>query len=111
MPNPPAEIFKAYDIRGVVGHTLTPEITLQIGQAIGSEARARGQRTIAIGRDGRLSGPALAAALAEGIRMSGSDVVDLGLVATPMFTSPPITWARIPPSWSPARTIRRSTTA
>lgn len=84
MTYPPPEIFKAYDIRGVVGKTLTPEITASIGQAIGSEALARGQSAIAIGRDGRLSGPGLAAALAEGIRASGIDVVDLGLVATPM---------------------------
>lgn len=84
MPNPPAEIFKAYDIRGVVGKNLTPEITVQIGQAIGSEARARSQSAIVIGRDGRLSGPDLAAALAEGVRAAGIDVVDLGLVATPM---------------------------
>ncbi|MGQ9686570.1 MAG: phosphomannomutase/phosphoglucomutase [Thiobacillaceae bacterium] len=84
MPNPPPEIFKAYDIRGVVGQTLTPEITERIGQAIGSEALARGQSAIAIGRDGRLSGPDLAQALAAGIRASGIDVVDLGMVATPM---------------------------
>ncbi len=84
MHNPPAEIFKAYDIRGVVGHTLTPEITMRIGQAIGSEAQARGQSAIAIGRDGRLSGPELAAALAEGIQATGIDVIDLGRVATPM---------------------------
>jgi phosphomannomutase/phosphoglucomutase len=84
MPTPPAEIFKAYDIRGVVGKTLTPEITVQIGQAIGSEALARSQTAIAIGRDGRLSGPDLAAALATGIRDAGVDVIDLGMVATPM---------------------------
>jgi phosphomannomutase/phosphoglucomutase len=84
MTKLPPEIFKAYDIRGVVGKSLTPEITLQIGQAIGSEALARGQSAIAIGRDGRLSGPELAAALAEGIRAAGIDVIDLGLVATPM---------------------------
>ncbi|MFZ5483313.1 MAG: phosphomannomutase/phosphoglucomutase [Pseudomonadota bacterium] len=80
----PAEIFKAYDIRGIVGRTLTPEIVTAIGQALGSEARARQQREIAIGRDGRLSGPALAEALANGIRTAGVDVIDLGLVATPM---------------------------
>jgi phosphomannomutase/phosphoglucomutase len=80
----PAEIFKAYDIRGIVGRTLTPEIVARIGQAIGSEARARGQKEIAIGRDGRLSGPDLSAALARGIQSAGVDVVDVGLVATPM---------------------------
>jgi phosphomannomutase/phosphoglucomutase len=80
----PAEIFKAYDIRGIVGQTLTPEIVEKIGQALGSEALARDQREIAIGRDGRLSGPTLAAALARGIQSTGANVVDLGLVATPM---------------------------
>jgi phosphomannomutase/phosphoglucomutase len=81
----PPEIFKAYDIRGIVGRTLTTEITESIGQAIGSEARARGQTAIAIGRDGRLSGPELAAALARGIQKSGIDVVDVGRVATPIL--------------------------
>ena len=84
MTDIPAEIFKAYDIRGVVGRSLTPEIVALIGRALGSEARARGQREIAIGRDGRLSGPDLAAALARGIQEAGVDVVDVGLVATPM---------------------------
>ena len=78
------EIFKAYDIRGIVGKTLTPEVVEAIGHALGSEAAARGQRTIAIGRDGRLSGPELIAALARGIQKSGIDVIDVGLVATPM---------------------------
>ena len=81
---PPKEIFKAYDIRGIVGKTLTPEIVEAIGHAIGSEATARGQRAIAIGRDGRLSGPELVAALARGIQKSGIDVIDVGCVATPM---------------------------
>ncbi|GAO37620.1 phosphoglucomutase [Sulfuricella sp. T08] len=80
----PKEIFKAYDIRGIVGKTLTPEIVEAIGHAIGSEAVARKQTAIAIGRDGRLSGPDLAAALARGIQKAGIDVIDLGLVATPM---------------------------
>jgi phosphomannomutase/phosphoglucomutase len=78
------EIFKAYDIRGIVGKSLTPETARLIGQALGSEARERGLKTIAIGRDGRLSGPALAAALAEGIVASGTDVVDIGCVPTPV---------------------------
>ena len=81
----PSEIFKAYDIRGIVGRTLTPQIAEIIGQAIGSEAKARKQVAIAIGRDGRLSGPELSAALASGIRRSGIDVVDVGRVATPML--------------------------
>ena len=80
----PKEIFKAYDIRGIVGKTFTSEIVEAIGHAIGSEAVARGQAEICIGRDGRLSGPDLAAALARGIRKAGIGVVDLGMVATPM---------------------------
>ncbi len=81
---PPPEIFKAYDIRGIVGKTLTEEGVRLIGRALGSEARARGQTTIAVGRDGRHSGPALAAALSEGIRAAGVNVIDVGIVATPM---------------------------
>ncbi len=85
MPqNLPTEIFKAYDIRGIVGKSLTPEVVEAIGHAIGSEARAREQHTIAIGRDGRLSGPELIAALARGIQKSGINVIDVGCVATPM---------------------------
>jgi len=84
MTTLPKEIFKAYDIRGIVGKTLTPEIVEAIGHAIGSEAVARQQSDIVIGRDGRLSGPYLAAALARGIRKSGINVIDLGMVATPM---------------------------
>jgi phosphomannomutase/phosphoglucomutase len=80
----PKEIFKAYDIRGIVGKTLTPEIVEAIGQAIGSEATARRQTQICIGYDGRLSGPELAAALSRGIRKAGIHVIDLGMVATPM---------------------------
>jgi phosphomannomutase/phosphoglucomutase len=80
----PKEIFKAYDIRGIVGKTLTPEIVEAIGQAIGSEATARHQVRIVVGYDGRLSGPELAAALSRGIRKSGIHVIDIGMVATPM---------------------------
>ena len=80
----PKEIFKAYDIRGIVGKTLTPAIVELIGHALGSEAKQRGQSTICIGYDGRLSGPELAAALSLGIRNAGIDVVNLGMVATPM---------------------------
>ncbi len=84
MTSIPKEIFKAYDIRGIVGKTLTPAIVEAIGQAIGSEAIARKQHSIAIGRDGRLSGPEFAQALARGIQKSGINVIDVGMVATPM---------------------------
>ena len=80
----PPEIFKAYDIRGIVQTALTPEAVGNIGHAIGSEAVARRQKEIAIGRDGRASGPELSAALARGLRASGMAVVDVGMVATPM---------------------------
>lgn len=79
------DIFKAYDIRGIVGKTLTNDVARQIGQAIGSEAKVRKVKTIVVGRDGRLSGPDLCQALAEGIQAAGVDVIDVGRVATPML--------------------------
>ena len=82
---PAREIFKAYDIRGIVDKTLTAAGVEIIGHAIGSEALARGLTTIAIGRDGRLSAPALSSALASGLQKSGVQVVDVGMVATPML--------------------------
>ena len=77
-------IFKAYDIRGIVGQTLDIGIARQIGQAFGTAARIKGERAVVIGRDGRLSGPDLAEALAAGLRRAGVDVIDLGIVATPL---------------------------
>jgi phosphomannomutase/phosphoglucomutase len=77
------EIFKAYDIRGIVGKSLTNETARQIGQALGSEALARKQTAIAVGRDGRLSGPDLVKALSQGIASTGCNVVDVGMVPTP----------------------------
>jgi phosphomannomutase/phosphoglucomutase len=77
-------IFKAYDIRGVLGSTLDAAIARQIGQAFGSAVRARGDHAVIIGRDGRLSGPELSAALAEGLQSTGVDVIDIGMVATPL---------------------------
>jgi len=81
----PSEIFKAYDIRGIVDKTLTVANVEAIGHAIGSEARARQLKSIAVGRDGRLSGLSLSEALAKGIMKSGIDVLDVGMVATPML--------------------------
>ncbi|OGT85564.1 MAG: phosphoglucomutase [Gammaproteobacteria bacterium RIFCSPLOWO2_12_FULL_52_10] len=78
-------IFRTYDIRGVVGKDLTPESVQKIGQAIGSEAAARKEKKIAVGRDGRLSSPELAAALIAGLRAAGRDVIDIGLVPTPVL--------------------------
>ncbi|HNJ77677.1 MAG TPA: phosphomannomutase/phosphoglucomutase [Azospira sp.] len=80
----PPEIFKAYDIRGIVGKTLTPEVCRAVGQALGSLARERGQTAIAVGRDGRLSGPELAGALMQGIVSTGTDAIDVGCVPTPL---------------------------
>ncbi|RKZ93663.1 MAG: phosphomannomutase/phosphoglucomutase [Candidatus Parabeggiatoa sp. nov. 1] len=78
-------IFKAYDIRGIVGESLTPEIVTQIGQAIGSEAAAQNQPKIVVARDGRLSGPELIEALIEGLQAAGREVIDIGMVPTPVL--------------------------
>ncbi|MCA0174989.1 MAG: phosphomannomutase/phosphoglucomutase [Proteobacteria bacterium] len=79
-----ASIFKAYDIRGIVDQTLDEAVAEHLGRAFGTEARAAGERAVAVGRDGRLSGPGLAAALMRGLASTGLDVVDLGAVTTPM---------------------------
>ena len=78
------EIFKAYDIRGIVDRTLTEEAVERIGRALGTLALRKDAKRFVVGRDGRLSGPKLAAALARGINAAGVDVVDIGVVATPM---------------------------
>ena len=82
--NLPNDIFKAYDIRGIVGKTLTAPIVQAVGQALGTLAQERGRDTLVVGRDGRLSGPELAGALSTGIRASGANVVDIGMVTTPI---------------------------
>ena len=81
----PSSIFRAYDIRGIVGRTLTAEIARYIGLGIGTEAEARGEQEIIVGRDGRHSSPELAGALVAGLRESGRDVVDIGVVPTPLL--------------------------
>ena len=78
-------IFRAYDIRGVVETNLTPEVVYQIGRAIGSEAQARGEKTVVVGRDGRLSGQTLMESLIRGLLDSGCDVKDIGEVPTPVL--------------------------
>ncbi|MEP6484656.1 MAG: phosphomannomutase/phosphoglucomutase [Rudaea sp.] len=80
-----ASIFRAYDIRGVLGKTLTQGVARQIGRAIGSEARDRGLNEIAVARDGRLSGPDLSAALIEGLQSTGCTVIDIGAAPTPVL--------------------------
>jgi len=77
-------IFRAYDIRGVVGRSLTTGTARMIGRAIGSEARDRGLAEIVVGRDGRLSGPEIAGALIAGLRSTGIDVIDIGAAPTPV---------------------------
>ena len=77
-------IFKAYDIRGVVGRNLDPQVVGAIGLALGARIRAAGGTEAVIGRDGRLSGPALSSALAEGLRDAGVNVIDVGMVTTPV---------------------------
>ncbi len=83
--NPSASIFKAYDIRGIVGRTIDETFAEHLGRAFGSQAVAAGEKAVAVGRDGRLSGPGLVAALAKGLASTGLDVVDLGPVTTPML--------------------------
>ena len=80
-----ASVFKAYDIRGIVGTTIDEVFAEHLGKAFGSAALAEGERAVAVGRDGRLSGPSLAAALIRGLTSTGLDVVDLGAVTTPML--------------------------
>jgi phosphomannomutase len=80
-----ASIFKAYDIRGIVPATLNEELALGLGRAFGTIALAQGQQVVAVGRDGRLSGPALSAALMRGLQEAGVQVIDIGLATTPML--------------------------
>jgi phosphomannomutase len=77
-------VFKAYDIRGIVGQTIDERFALHLGRAFGSQAVAEGEKAVAVGRDGRLSGPGLVKALIRGLKSTGLDVVDLGAVTTPM---------------------------
>jgi phosphomannomutase len=79
-----ASIFKAYDVRGVVGRTLDETAAEHLGRAFGTEALAAGEKAVVVGRDGRLSGPSLVAALVRGLRSTGIDVLDIGAVTTPM---------------------------
>jgi len=79
------DIFRAYDIRGIVENALTPDAVQQIGQAFATEALSQGQKTVVIGRDGRLSSPELAKCLSEGLCAGGCDVIDVGMVPTPVL--------------------------
>jgi phosphomannomutase/phosphoglucomutase len=78
-------IYRAYDIRGIVGHTLTKEIVYDIGRALGTSAREHGCKTMVVGRDGRTSSPTFADSLAKGIASVGCNVLDIGMVPTPVL--------------------------
>ena len=80
-----ASVFKAYDIRGIVGRTIDENFAEHLGRAFGSAALAAGEKAVAVGRDGRLSGPGLVAALIRGLVSTGIDAVDIGAVTTPML--------------------------
>ncbi|HEV8690744.1 MAG TPA: phosphomannomutase/phosphoglucomutase, partial [Ideonella sp.] len=79
-----ASAFKAYDIRGIVGQALDEQFAEHLGRAFGTEAKAAGEKAVVVGRDGRMSGPGLAAALMRGLASTGLDVVDIGAVTTPI---------------------------
>ena len=81
----PAGIFRAYDVRGLLGSEITPEVMRSLGLAVGSEARARGDGSCFVARDQRPSGESLSVALMAGLRASGCDVIDLGLAPTPVL--------------------------
>ena len=82
---PTPAIFKAYDIRGIVPETLNEDVAVGLGRAFGTAARAEGQTTVAVGRDGRLSGPSISAALIRGLMDAGIEVIDVGTVTTPLL--------------------------
>jgi len=80
-----SSIFKAYDIRGVVPSTLNPDVAKALGLSFGTQILAMGEKVVAVGRDGRLSGPDLSRALIEGLVSAGIEVIDVGVVTTPML--------------------------
>lgn len=82
-PEFPDSIFRAYDIRGIVGETLSAETAYWIGRAVGAQSLSQGEPHVCVGRDGRLSGPELVAHLIKGLYDSGCHVSDVGLVPTP----------------------------
>lgn len=80
-----ASIFKAYDIRGVVPATLNTDVAYALGRAFGTAAQAEGEKVVAVGRDGRLSGPDLVDRLIAGLNAAGIEVIDIGMCTTPML--------------------------
>src|SRR3990170_3264568 len=83
MLNP--HVFRAYDVRGLVGTDITPDVFQQVGQAYATLVRRRGGRRVAVGQDNRLSSADLKAGFVDGVRAAGVDVVDVGLVTTPIL--------------------------
>jgi phosphomannomutase / phosphoglucomutase len=79
-----AGIFRAYDIRGVVGQSLDPNVAALIGHAVGTVMQEKGLQDIVVGRDGRLSGQSMVEGLVEGLRKAGRNVIDIGMVPTPV---------------------------
>ena len=78
-------IFKAYDIRGIVDTELTDDTVYKIGQAVGSDAINKKQKVISVGYDGRLSSPRLCVNLTQGLLSTGINVINIGLVTTPIL--------------------------
>ena len=83
MLNP--HIFRAYDVRGRVGSDINPEVFGLVGRAYGTLIRGRDGRRISVGQDNRESSAGLKAAFIDGARATGLDVVDIGVVTTPML--------------------------
>jgi phosphomannomutase/phosphoglucomutase len=118
--NLPASIFKAYDIRGIVDQTLTEEGVLAIGQALGLLMHQQGQSRCVVGRDGRLSGPRLVDALTKGLTQAGIDVIQIGMVPTPVVyfathelktgTGVAITGSHNPPNYNGLKMMVAGTT-
>jgi phosphomannomutase/phosphoglucomutase len=79
------QIFREYDIRGIVDRDLGEGVVETIGKAYGTYMRGLGKKRVSLGRDCRLSSPALAAAMSRGINSTGLDVIDIGMVTTPML--------------------------
>ncbi|MEE8060123.1 MAG: phosphomannomutase/phosphoglucomutase [Pseudomonadales bacterium] len=81
----PDTIFRAYDIRGIAEEQLTDQIVYAIGLAIGSEALDQGQQTVVVCADGRHSSPRIRDAMTKGLLASGRDVIDIGILPTPLM--------------------------
>jgi phosphomannomutase/phosphoglucomutase len=84
-PPVPDSVFRMYDIRGLVDEAITVQFAYELGRAIGSAVFERGEQQVAVGRDGRPSSKPLCEALIRGLVSSGRDVVDIGLVPTPVL--------------------------